>query len=115
MDNRAPQLEARGSLFISLPDGERGFARRRHVNSERVDAAGELGCKRRVDHAMTFNAALSAEGFRYDIEPEMSLAAGPVSRMALVLVGFILDLQALGRKSIAQLFCDQFACPHGAL
>jgi hypothetical protein len=85
------------------------------VNSERVHAAGKLAGERRVDHAMAFEPALSAEGFRHDIESEVSLATGPMSGVAFVLVGFILDLQALRRESIAQLFRDEIACLHIAL
>jgi hypothetical protein len=43
----------------------------------------------------------------------MGLAAGPVSGMALMAMGFVLDLQAFGRESIAQLFRDEIACLHG--
>ena len=38
-----------------------------------------------------------------------------MSGMAFVLVGFILDMQALGRESIAQLFRDEIACLHMTL
>jgi hypothetical protein len=37
----------------------------------------------------------------------MSLAAGPVAGVAFVPMRFILDLEALGRESVAQLFRDQ--------
>jgi hypothetical protein len=80
-----------------------------------VHAAGKLAGERRVDHAVALDPALSAKGFRHDIESEMSLAAGPVSGMAFMPVGFILDIEALGCESIAQLFGDYIACLHVAL
>ena len=49
-------------------------------------------CKRFVDHAVALEPALPAECFRHDIKPEMGFAAGPVSGMALVRCGFILDI-----------------------
>ena len=78
-----------------------------------MHAAGELARERRIDHAMAFDPALPAKGFRHDIEPEMSLAAGPVAGVAFVPMRFILDMEALGRESVAQLFRDQIACGHG--
>src|ERR1700722_6849660 len=62
---------------------------------------------------MALDPALPAKGFRHDIESEMSLAAGPVAGVAFVPMRFILDLEALGRESVAQLFRDQIACGHG--
>jgi hypothetical protein len=85
------------------------------MDSECVHAAGELAGERRVDHAMPFQPALSAESFRHDIESEVRLAAGPVSGVAFMAMGFIFDMQALGRESIAQLFRDEIACLHVAL
>jgi len=107
--------ESRGSCSFSLPDAERGFPRRCRVDSERMHAAGKLGGERRVDHAMALQPALPAKRFRHDIESEMGLAAGPVPGMAFVAMGFILDLEALRRESITQLFCDLIACVHVAL
>ena len=43
----------------------------------------------------------------------MGLAAGPVAGVAFVPMRFILDMEALGRESVAQLFRDQIACGHG--
>ena len=83
------------------------------MDSERVHAAGKLARERGIDHAMALQPALSAEGFRYDIDAEMSLAAGPVAGMAFVPVRFILDVKALGCESVAQLFRDQIAGVHG--
>ena len=65
------------------------FPRRRGVDRERMHAAGKLGRERRVDHAVALEPALSAEGLRHDIDPEMGLAARPVAGMAGVLMGFV--------------------------
>jgi hypothetical protein len=83
------------------------------VDRERVHAAGEFARERRIDHAMALDPALPAKGFRHDIESEMSLAAGPVAGVAFVPMRFILDMEALGHESVAQLFRDQIACVHG--
>lgn len=107
------------AVVASADDRRRGclelfaFAGRCRVDRERVHAAGELGSQRRVDHAMALQPALSAKRLRHDIKPEMRLAAGPVSGMALMAMGFVLDVQAFGRESIAQLFGDEIACLHG--
>jgi hypothetical protein len=82
------------------------------VNCERVHAALEFAGKRRVNHAMALEAALSVERRRHDIKSEMSFTAGPVPGMAYVAMRFVLDVQALGRKGYTQLFGDQIARLH---
>jgi len=76
------------------------------MDRERVDAAGQFGGKNLVDHAMTFDPALPSEGFRYDMNPEMTFTARPMSRMTLVAVRFILDIEALRREGGGKLFGD---------
>ena len=83
------------------------------MDRKRVHAAGKLAGERRIDHAMALDPALPAKGFRHDIESEMGLAAGPVAGVAFVPMRFILDMEALGHESVAQLFRDQIACVHG--
>jgi hypothetical protein len=82
------------------------------MDGERMHAAGELVRERRIDHAMALQPALSAEGFRHDIDSEMTLAARPMARMARVLMRFILDVETFGCESLAQLFRDQIAGMH---
>jgi len=77
-----------------------------------MHAAGKFGGECRIDHAVTFDTALSAERFRHDVEPEVRLAAGAVSGMALMTVRFVLDVKALRRESLAQLFGDDIVCLH---
>jgi hypothetical protein len=84
------------------------------MNGKRMDAFGEVTPKRLMNHAVALNPALPPEGVRHDIDPEMTLAAGPVPGMADVLVGFIDDLQAFGRESSRQLLRDDIADAHGA-
>jgi hypothetical protein len=85
------------------------------MDGERVHAAAKLGGERGIDHAMAFDPALSAEGFRHDIESEMGLAAGSMAGVALVPVGFIFHVQTFRRESFAQLFRDEIACRHCGL
>ena len=80
---------------------------------QRMHAARKLARQRRVDHAVALDAALSPKRFRHDIESEMGFAARPVSGMALVVMGFILDAQALRRKSRRQLCRDGIVHCHG--
>ena len=80
---------------------------------QRMHAARKLARQRRVDHAVALDPALSAEGFRHDIESEMGFAARPVSGVALVVMGFILDTQALRRESRRQLCRDDVMHGHG--
>ncbi len=54
------------------------------MDGERMHAAGKLARKRRVDHAMTFEPALSAKRLGHDIKTEMRLAARPMSGVALM-------------------------------
>jgi hypothetical protein len=82
------------------------------MDGERVDAAGKFTRERGIDHAVAIEPALSAEGFRHDMQPEMSFSARPVSGMAFVAVGFVLQCQAVGREGLAQLFRDEIASRH---
>ena len=77
------------------------------MDGERVHPAGKLARQRHVDHAVAFDPALPAKGLRHDIHAEMRLAARPMAGVTFVPVGFILDTQALGRESLAQLFRDE--------
>ena len=64
-----------------------------------VDAAGKLTRKCLIDHTVALDPALSAERFRHDINPEMSLSARPGAGVALVLMRFIHNIEALRRES----------------
>ena len=74
------------------------------MDRQRVDAAREFAGQRLIDHAVTFDPALPAEGFRHDMDPEMGLAARPVSGVPDVLVRLVLDVEALRRKRRALSF-----------
>ena len=65
------------------------------MDGESVDAAGKLGRKRLINHAMTLDAGLSLEGIRYDIDPVVSLPARPVPGMAFMPVGLVHHFEAL--------------------
>ena len=89
------------------------FARRRGVDRERVDATFELTGKCLVDHAVALEPALSAERFRHNIHPEMSLPALPMSGMPDVVMGFVHHVEARGSESPGQLLRDEIAPCHG--
>ena len=69
------------------------------MNGKGMNAALKLVGECRVDHAMAFKPGLSAKRLRYNIEAEVRLAARPMPGMSLVQVGFVFDVQALGRES----------------
>ena len=71
-----------------------------------MNAAGELGRKNLIDHAMTFDPAFAAERLRHDMNPEMTLAARPVSRVAFMAVRLVFDVEALRRQGGGELFSD---------
>jgi hypothetical protein len=69
------------------------------MDGKRMDAALELVGECRIDHAVTFKPALSAERPRHNIKTEMRLTARPMPGMSLVQMGFVFDMQALRRES----------------
>ena len=83
------------------------------MDCERVDAACELTGKCFVDHSVAIEPALSAERFRHNIHPEMSLPALAMSSMPSVLVGFIHHIEARGSESLGQLLRDEVSSCHG--
>jgi len=77
-----------------------------------MNAAREFGRKRLIYHAVTFQPGLSFEDVRHNINAEVSLSARPVPGMALMLVRFVQNLEALRRESLGQLLCDQIGGSH---
>jgi len=82
--------------------------------TQRVHAAREVIRKNRINHAMAFDPGLTFEGVRHDMNPEMGLAARPGPGMAFMLVRFVHHLEALRRKSLGQLLCDEIGGSHAA-
>ena len=68
-----------------------------------MHAALKLVGERHIDHAVAFESALSAEGFRHNIKPVVRFAARPIAGMSFMQVGLVLDMQAFGRESRQQL------------
>jgi hypothetical protein len=93
-----------------LPAG--GFSRRLRLDRERVNGALEFRCKRRIYHTMALDSALPFEGRRYDIDPEMRLAARPVARMALMQMRFVRNVEAFRQESFTQLVYDSVPGAH---
>ena len=60
------------------------FSRRLCLDRQRMHAARKFRGKRRINHAVTLDPALSFEGGRHNIHSEMCLAAGPVAGMAFM-------------------------------
>jgi hypothetical protein len=63
---------------------------------------------------VAFDPALPLEGLRHNIYTEMCLAARPVAGMAFMQMGFVLNLEAFGKESFAQLVCDNLLSFHVA-
>ena len=85
------------------------------MDGERMDAAGQFAGKNLVDHAMTFDPALPTEGFRYDMNPEMTFTARSMPRVTFVAVRFILDIEALRREGGGELFGNPGSDLHDSL
>lgn len=66
------------------------------MNGERVNLPRQFFAERGIDHTMALNPALAFEGARYDMDTEMRLPAGAVSSMPDMILGFVLDLDAVG-------------------
>jgi len=79
------------------------------MDRQRMDAGLQFGSKRRIDHAVALKSALTAEGFRHDIDPEMGFAALPMSGVTVVAVGLILDLETERREGLRELLRN--GCP----
>jgi hypothetical protein len=103
---RAPQDEGQAA--------ELTLAWRLCVDRKRVHGTGELARERRIYHAVTLDAALPLEGLRHNIHTEVRLAAWPVAGMPLMKMGLVLDLEAFGKESFAQLVCDNLPGRHVA-
>lgn len=84
------------------------------MDRKRVHGTSELPRKRRIYHAVTLDPALPLEGLRHNINTEVRLAAWPVAGMALMQMGLILNLEAFGKESLAQLICDSLSGRHVA-
>jgi hypothetical protein len=76
------------------------------LDGKGVNAIRQILRQHRIYHAMAFDPALSFERIRYDIDPEMRFAAGPVAGVAFMQMGLIGDVEAFGNESFVQLFCD---------
>jgi len=74
-----------------------------------MDARRQLMAERQIDHPVALDTALSFERLRYDINPEMRLSAGPMPGMALMLVRFIHNADAVRGESFGQLSCDDLS------
>ncbi len=88
------------------------FAGRGDMQRQRVNAAGQFVGERRVDHAMTLDAALAGEGPRHDMNAEMRLTAGPVAGMTLVAMGFVNDFDPFGSEGGGEFPSDDFLGAH---
>src|SRR5258707_14805200 len=78
-----------------------------------MDASRELTRKGLVDHAVALDPALAAERLRHDRDPEMGLTARPMAGMALVLMRFVRNVEALRRERCGELFGDPGLNFHG--
>jgi len=60
------------------------FRRRVDLERQRVDPAGEFIGENLMNHAVALHPALSIEGLRHNINPEVSFPAGAMTGVALV-------------------------------
>jgi len=83
------------------------------MDRQRMHAAGKLTHKCGIDHAMAFDPALSPEGIRHDIDPEMGFPARPMAGVTFMALGFIDHLEAVRGESLGQFLCDDILHRHG--
>ncbi len=88
------------------------FTGRVSVECQRVNRACKFGCQKRIYHAVAVDPGLPIERLRYDINPEMRLAARPMACVALMQMGFVNNIEAFGNESFAQFFYDLIFCGH---
>jgi hypothetical protein len=93
--------------------GLTGFPRRLGLDRQRVDTSRQFPRQNRINQAVALDPALPFEGLRYDIDPEMRLAARPVTGMAFMQMRFVRDVEALRRESFVQLVGDSVFGAHG--
>ncbi len=82
------------------------------MQRQRMNRAREFRSQKCIYHAVTVDPGLPIERLRYDIHPEMRLAARPVARVALMQMGLVDDIEAFGNESFAQLLRDSVAGRH---
>ena len=62
---------------------------------------------------MAFDPALPFEGCRYNIDPEVCLAAGPMAGVTFMKMRFVGNLEAFRIESFTQLVYDSVFGAHG--
>ncbi|MEH2539108.1 hypothetical protein V1278_000282 [Bradyrhizobium sp. AZCC 1577] len=108
-----PQVFGLSAHFkIGLGSSALTFPGRLRLDGECMDGALEFRVKRRVYHAVAFNAALPFEGRRHNINPEMRLASRPVAGVALMQMRFVRDVEAFRQESFTQLVYDNVPGAH---
>jgi hypothetical protein len=76
------------------------------LDSQSMDGARKFGRQQQIYHTVAIDPGLPLECLGYDINPEVRFAAGPVTRVALMQMGFVDNVEALGNESFAQLLCN---------
>jgi hypothetical protein len=104
-----PQITATGIQTAAVSSSPRGA----RVNRKRVDAARKLVGKHLVHHAVALDPALPFERRRYNMDPVMGFAAGPVACVSGMQVRLIGDVEMRRGKCPGQLF-DQSILPRHA-
>jgi hypothetical protein len=89
-----------------------GFSRRLRLDRQRMDGSPKFRLKRCIYQPVAFNPALPFEGRRYDIHSKVRLAARPVTRMALMQMRFVRDVEAFWQESFTQLVYDNVPGAH---
>ena len=82
------------------------------MDGEGVHRISQFRRQRCINHAVALDPALPFEGRRYDIDPEMRFAARPVTRMALMQMRFVRDVEAFRQESFTQLVYDSVFGAH---
>ena len=80
-----------------------------------MDAGVELGRQGVINHPVTFEAALSPEGRRYDMNGEVRFSTRPRPRMPGMQMRLVDDFKRNGREGLRELLGDGGAYCHQAV
>jgi len=84
------------------------------MNRKRMHAAGQFGGEDCVNHSVTLDSTLVAEGLGGDVDAKVGLSGLPVSGVTLVMMRLIDHPEMFRTESLGQSSCDEITGTHAA-